>query len=94
MNKVKIKFEYCYGIASLETEFDFSSKNVFAIYAPNGTMKTSFAKSFKDLSKENKPQDLVFQDRKTTYIVQDENKQNIPAEEIFVIGIDYRNCFN
>ncbi|RLD59147.1 MAG: hypothetical protein DRJ01_11725, partial [Bacteroidetes bacterium] len=94
MNKVKIKFEYCYGIARLETKFDFSSKNVFAIYAPNGTMKTSFAKSFKDLSKGDKPQDLVFQDRKTICTVQDENQQNIPAEEIFVIEPYNESDFN
>ena len=85
MNKIKLEFQYCYGIKKLETEFDFSSKKVFAIYASNGTMKTSFAKSFKDLSKGEQPKDLVFQDRKTVCIVQDDNEQNLKAEEIFVI---------
>ncbi len=85
MNKIKLKFQYCYGIKKLETEFDFSSKRVFAIYASNGTMKTSFAKSFRDLSKGGQPKDLVFQDRETVCIVQDDNEQNLKPKEIFVI---------
>ena len=48
MNKLNLKFKYCYGIKKLEKEFIFSNK-AFAIYAPNGSMKTSFAKTFKDL---------------------------------------------
>ena len=86
MNKIKLKFQYCYGIKKLETEFDFSSKKVFAIYAPNGTMKTSFAKSFKDLSNGEFPQDLVYKEkRETICIVQDNNEQNLGVKEIFVI---------
>ncbi|WP_157887311.1 hypothetical protein [Campylobacter pinnipediorum] len=50
MKKLKIYLENCYGIKKLETEFDFTKKNTYSIYAPNGTMKTSFAKTFKDLS--------------------------------------------
>jgi len=94
MNEIKIKFQYCYGIKKLETKFDFSSKKVFAIYAPNGTMKTSFAKSFKDLSNNKEPKDLVFQDRKTVCIVQDENNQSLKAEEIFVIPPYNKDNFN
>ncbi len=48
MNKLNIKLQYCYGIKKLEKEFVFSNRT-FAIYAPNGSMKTSFAKTFKDL---------------------------------------------
>ena len=51
MNKTSIKLKNCYGIPSLEYEFDFSQHTTYVIYAPNGVMKTSFAKTFKDLSK-------------------------------------------
>lgn len=40
----------CYGIKNLQYDFDFKNKPVVIIYAPNGTMKTSFAKTFRDLS--------------------------------------------
>lgn len=51
MEYLKVKFEYCYGINNLEHEFNFSNDNGSLIYASNGTMKTSFAKTFKDKSK-------------------------------------------
>jgi len=69
MKTLKINFQYCYGIKKLEAEFDFSSKRVFAIYAPNGTMKTSFAKSFKDLSRGEQPKDLVFQENQKKFLL-------------------------
>lgn len=50
MNKINVDFEYCYGIKSLKQEFDFTESNTWLIYAPNGVMKTSFAKTFKALS--------------------------------------------
>ena len=40
-------------------KFDFSQKNAVVIYAPNGTMKTSFAKTFRDVSSSAMPRDLV-----------------------------------
>ncbi|HEY5591309.1 MAG TPA: hypothetical protein VIK55_09855 [Paludibacter sp.] len=42
MNKLKIDLEYCYGVKKLNYEFDFTIKPTYAIYAPNGIMKTSF----------------------------------------------------
>ncbi len=54
MDKIKIDWEYCYGIKSLKHEFSFSEgKHSHLIYAPNGTMKTSFAKTMKYLCKNN-----------------------------------------
>jgi len=81
MNKLKVKFQYCYGIKKLEKEFSFSNRT-FSIYAPNGSMKTSFAKTFDDYSKETK--DLAFPSRTTTReILSDDNPIN--SENIFVI---------
>lgn len=50
MEKLKVSLENCYGIKKLEHNFDFSDGKTCSIYASNGTMKTSFAKTFKDIS--------------------------------------------
>lgn len=78
MKKLSLNLQYCYGIKKLETEFDFSRKKTFAIYAPNGVMKTSFAKTFKDLSNNQNSKDLVFPDRETIRSIKDENNKLVP----------------
>jgi len=54
MQKIVINFRNCYGISALAHEFEFDSKQLggksFAVYAPNGLMKTSFTKTFEKLS--------------------------------------------
>ena len=60
MKKLSIKLENCYGIKKLNGCFDFSEKNTYAIYAPNGMMKSSFEKTFDDLAKGSDTSDLVF----------------------------------
>ncbi|MFR0894562.1 MAG: hypothetical protein ACLSGF_06845 [Alistipes onderdonkii] len=59
MNKTSINLKNCYGIPALTYEFDFTEHDSYVIYAPNGVMKTSFAKTFKDLS-ERKIQKIQF----------------------------------
>ena len=85
MEKVIIDFENCYGISKLEKEFDFSKKNIFAIYAPNGVMKTSFAKTFQDISAAQDSKDRIFKDRETKRVVKDENSSDITRNQVFVI---------
>lgn len=85
MNKLQIKLENCYGIKKLEKEFDFSSSKTFAIYAPNGVMKTSFAKTFRDLSNGEDSKDLIFPDRKTSRTIQDESNTELSKDQVFVI---------
>ena len=85
MKKLAIKLENCYGIKKMNTELDFSEGNVFSVYAPNGVMKTSFAKTFKDISNSIETTDRVYVNRKTVReITKDANIVLIP-EEIFVI---------
>ena len=49
MKKVTVTAEHCYGIPMLVHTFDFSNNNApVVIYAPNGLMKTSLAKSARD----------------------------------------------
>ena len=59
METIKIDWENCYGIGKLAHEFGFKTQNSnsFMIYAPNGTMKTSFAKTFDSISK-NEPNNM------------------------------------
>ena len=66
MNKLDIKLENCYGIGKLEYSFDFSNSNTHIIYAPNGTMKSSFAKTLSVIAKNDnktKPCDRIFENR-------------------------------
>ncbi len=83
--KISVQFENCYGIKKLVHVFDFENGKTFALYSPNGVMKTSFAKTFKDIANNKESKDLIFPERATKRIVMDENKNLIPAENIFVI---------
>ena len=85
MEKVKVQLQNCYGIISLDAEFDFSKKFANLVYAPNGSMKTSFAKTFKDLSENKQSQDRVYPDRKTTREITDENGTSLNSDEVFVV---------
>jgi hypothetical protein len=49
--KLNIDLKNCYGISELKHCFDFSASNGYAIYAPNGFMKTSLSKTFDDHAK-------------------------------------------
>ncbi len=84
MKQVNINLENCYGITKLKKDFDFLNGNVYAIYSPNGTMKTSFANTFKDISKVLLTTDRVFR-RPNVRDIKKENNVDLSPEEIFVI---------
>lgn len=92
IQKVKINLKHCYGINKLCSNFDFSKSNMQLIYAPNGTMKTSFAKTFKDLSDttgKSKPCDQLNKDLRSVFdvVIEDVNggERQIAPDEIKVI---------
>lgn len=86
MNKLKIELQHCYGIKKLNHEFDFSDCKTFVIYAPNGVMKTSFAKTFKDIANSEKPCDQMDDSLVPIYnFFIDDSKDQIKPEEICVI---------
>ena len=62
MPKLEIEMKNCYGIGSLKKDFMFGEglKSTCAIYAPNGFMKTSFAKSFDDYARGESPKEERF----------------------------------
>jgi hypothetical protein len=86
MDRVRIDLKHCYGIKSLKYDFDFSNAPAFAIYAPNGAMKSSLAHTFEDLAKGNQPSDRIFPARVTTCQVTDEKGADISGARVFVIG--------
>jgi ABC-type Mn2+/Zn2+ transport system ATPase subunit len=85
MQTLKIKFENCYGIKKLEKDFDFSTRKVYSLYAPNGSMKTSFAKTFKDFSSGTETKDHIFLERVTKREIKDEANTELNPSQIFVI---------
>ena len=64
-------FENCYGIKAFDMGIgiDFTDSNKAIIYAPNGVMKTSFAKVFEDLSKGEASKDRIFPSAVTSYSI-------------------------
>lgn len=64
MKELSVELVNCYGIKSLNYCFDFGNaanrKKSFAIYAPNGLMKTSFTKTFDRLSEGSLPKEERF----------------------------------
>ncbi len=85
MKKVTIKLENCHGIKKLEYEFNFESRRTFAIYSPNGVMKTSFANTFKDIINGIDSKDLIFPENSSKRIIIDENGNDLDSTNIFVI---------
>lgn len=82
MKKLDLNLENCYGIGKLTHSFDFSKSNSYLIYAPNGTMKSSFAKTLSDISKNDKkivPCDRIYQSRKTTFEVKIDDSSVAPG---------------
>lgn len=85
MNKITVDLEYCYGIKSLKANFDFSQNKSYAVYAPNGAMKSSFAKVFQDLSLNRDSEDRIFKSRETKREIENENGAQLNQSEVLVV---------
>ena len=61
MNKINLNLDHCFGITKLSQELTFDGENAVLIYAPNGLMKTSFAKTLQSYGqgKTDKVKDVV-----------------------------------
>jgi len=89
MNKIKIDLTNCFGIGKLIHEFNFAKSNTFLIYAPNGTMKTSFAYTFDLISKNNTDKicDRVYSARQSeAKVLIDENEIN--SDSVLVVNAE------
>jgi len=85
MNKLNVELENCYGIKKLKTEFNFSTETVYAIYAPNGVMKSSLAQTFKDVADGVMSKDRIFPARACIRKITDEQSIELPKESVLVI---------
>ncbi|MCC7005307.1 MAG: hypothetical protein IT497_01515 [Ottowia sp.] len=85
MRHLKINLENCYGIKKFEKELDFSTAKVVAIYAPNGSMKSSLAQVFLDIANNVNSKDRFFPSRPCTRVVKDENDVDLPKECVLVV---------
>lgn len=87
MKELSIDLKNCYGIKSLEYVFDFGSddkhRKSFAIYAPNGLMKTSLTKTFEKLAAGEQPKEERFNKPATAKVLMDQ--KTIPPECIHVL---------
>lgn len=97
MKIVNFNFENCFGIKSFR--FSVRFKNVrtsdtvdsnVVIYAPNGTMKTSFAKTLECYSKgdDKSIKDELNESKKTNFSITDENNKAIAPDVVWVGNVD------
>ncbi|SOC21725.1 AAA domain-containing protein [Rhodobacter sp. JA431] len=85
MDELKLDLENCYGIRRLEHTFNFRDCQAAALYAPNGAMKSSLAKTFQDIADGKKSSDRMFPDRTTKRVVVDESSAELDPESILVV---------
>ena len=92
MNIVEIQLENCSGIGKFDYKFDFAGLDTgtFLVYAPNGTMKTSFATTLDLISKDESgsmPCDRVYNSRTTTYTILADGA-TVDPESILVVNAE------
>ena len=85
IQKLKLDLENCYGIRRLVKDFDFTSQGAYAIYAGNGAMKSSLARTFNDIADGTASKDRVFPSRICKRIITDENGVDIPSDRVVVV---------
>ena len=98
MEELSVSLKDCYGIKELVHKFSFGGgpnsacPNVYAIYARNGMMKTSFTKVFKAISKNkvNEVKDYIFDVAGSVDVTIDGSE--IKPEDVFVIS-SYENKY-
>ena len=92
MDKLEIELSNCFGIDSLRHIFEFEKGRVFSIYARNGLMKTSFAKTFQLIQKGKieDVSDAIFGNQGSAIVKID--GQDISKKQVFVIK-SYENSY-
>lgn len=84
MQTLQIELRNCHGVRELDAELSFDRKRAVAIYAPNGTMKSSFARTFLDFSRGEESADHVFTDRETLRKIADEDGNQPDSSSVAV----------
>lgn len=91
MDVLSINLENCYGIQKLDATFTFigvgneNAGSSYSIYAPNGFMKTSLARTFLDVQDGLDSRDLIFPARITTRTISSGPATAIDPASLLVI---------
>lgn len=85
MKKLKVDLTNCHGIHRLVSEISFKDARAAAVYAPNGLMKTSFARTFGDLARGEESSDHLFPERASTRSITDQDGTDVDPSQIVVI---------
>ncbi len=94
MDVLKLELENCYGIQKMNIPIDYSNNNVAVIYAPNGTMKSSLAKTFEAVRDDKPVEEKVFGFTSLCNIT-DEKGMKIHGDSVIVINpFDENACEN
>lgn len=85
MNIININLEHCFGITKLSQKLNFAGENVVLIYAPNGLMKTSFARTMQlyGQGKADKVKDVVA-NIDGTIVIKDEQDNVVLPTSLYV----------
>ena len=92
MKKLKLDLENCYGIKNMNETIDYSNNNVAVIYAPNGTMKSSLAKTFEAIRDDRQVEEKIY-GFKSSCSISDEDNVAISKEQIIVINPFDENAY-
>lgn len=85
MKHLRVNLENCYGIRKLEFDFNLGEQRQYAIYAPNGVMKSSLAKCFQDVADGQNSGDRIYPARQTVREIVDENGKQLDSANVFVV---------
>lgn len=85
MDRVNVDLRNCYGIQALKYDFKFADGPAYALYAPNGAMKSSLAQTFQDVATGKKSMDRLFPHRETIRHITDKNGDELGAEKVLVV---------
>lgn len=85
MERITLSLRNCYGIKRLEKSLDFSRTRAFALYAPNGVMKSSLANTFQDAAEGQVSKDRIFPSRQTIRDITDEHGKPIQGSRVLVV---------
>lgn len=87
-----MNLENCYGIKKLNETIDYSKNNVAIIYAPNGTMKSSLAKTFEAIRDDRQVEEKIY-GLKSLCNIYDEDNVALSKEQIIVINPFDENAY-
>lgn len=92
MDELRLDLENCYGIQKMVQSIDYSNNNVAIIYAPNGTMKSSLAKTFEAIRDDKPVEEKVF-GFTSIFNITDDHNMKISGDKIIVINPFDENAY-